>query len=70
MHPVEHLIYFTRGVSACLVAAHHPAIFLFYSMRDRRLATTASLGWVQEATSFAYLQGTARAHFSGGSQYH
>ena len=33
MHPIEHLIYFTRGVSACFVTYHHPVIFLFYNLR-------------------------------------
>jgi sterol desaturase/sphingolipid hydroxylase (fatty acid hydroxylase superfamily) len=33
MHPIEHLLYFTRGVSACLATYHHPAIFMFYNLR-------------------------------------
>jgi len=64
MHPVEHLIYFTRGVSACLVAAHHPTIFLFYNMRAMLGPAPGHHGFPGMGASHvvAYLQCTARAH--------
>ena len=74
MHPVEHLIYFTRGVSACLVAAHHPTIFLFYNMRAMLGPAPGHHGFPGMGASHALRISSAQLVLtpsaSGGSQYH